>query len=1469
MRPTNEVRRAELTVHSVGGPPFHETAITLDGVPIPMPFGIWRGYNVVSIDPVSGLVTTARFDVLGWGTMADSFVDFLASQPEGNVLAIAVADEGSMNLSPAALAACRALGAHHLDGLQFRQPWAFITIKGRPELLLQEATSATDRASATAVIELPALSGSKIVSATSWFNQSWQGTPETGMAVSVVDPVTGASVDHAFAFHDMASFVSLVDAVPDGHVVSFAVRGGVDLSPGAAALRALGAVRPETVPPGSPYVLIGRKGALPGSMAELRVRGTAIGLSLPLDRCGGWSPGLFGMLYPELDFGGRPVGLSGDTRGELVGNSLWLAPGTGATVAPGPGARGIDLWGPTSDLFAGQPPGPVTISLWPTAGRPARHRTFLQYRDAPGHYLTSAGPMAPLDRTQVLRAHDAVQIVRRGLVAPGRWDVQIDGELPPDGGTAWTRGTLMTGIGSELVYRPVAEGTVVVGLVLDDEGDGAFSLSRAGALDTWVSRSDLNFRADHDGRQIFQETFRLADAGPPGAALRVGEGVGPLQPGDVALHTGTGFRGDAWVVSGDLTRFADLVAADGAPPPVESLRRGPHTTVRLFRGAGFTGESFTVDRDLSTVPDSWRSHIGSIQLLRLAQPSGQPMDVSVVLSDDFHLAPDGTLTETVVYRTTLTLPPNVAMVEIRATDDTTVTVGPDTYPVGPDHGAVVRPNAVRRLVVTSDATALGTTGLRFRTDTMRTDEWFPVFPDRFVHTDLATLQEADADTSASFGTAGLDPHGQRALGHVMGAIAYADVDTVIGPAHGRAVSAAAMTNPGWRLTLPDPTKRSPADFAHLTTDAELEAAIAGAADGDDADGDGDDGDGDDGNGRRRAPGNGRWDAVIGGSHQLTTVIVHKVAANPGSSPLRVVIGYVEAGAATAVSFALHTVERLVQLGHTVVQHIGADVRAILAVLKLDFSWADVLRAQRRISGAVSAVLATAPARIEALRPALHQFISERKARVVSAIDSKIAEYGTAHTSTTALVPADRVTAQHKRAVHEASEKSHWLLAKLADHHATAPAGAAPALRPAPASFGGLLDAVRTQVSDDPTVNDALAKAGEALHQAVADPAAAPLFLLDAFLQVAKAAIVAGLDVIDALGQALLAALADAVAMLDALLTDAWELPFVGALWRWLSRTLPADGPPESLNAVNVVALIGALPATVASRLVTGDVLFAGAPQRRADPGERRDTTEPATATEPAHDPAHDPEAQLRRDWAFAAGGLSLAASILTSVLDIQIVSVPVTGGAHPQLRQVGGAGHEWRDADGVQHRLVPWLDMQNRNALATSLELITLGLSLATTVAAHPGGYPTAPFDVGQGTWSETPAEHWEGATWIYDMCAFIFDLVFLVLPGHSMARRGPVAGLAVATLRGMVDLGLVLTISIETGLHGDAATIRELPVRTAGGVIGALPGVLPWLRFPPLVAASDGLTVIGLAVADLDFGVTANMLAFVMAAAE
>lgn len=100
-----------------------------------------RGLNVAVIDEVTGqpLVCTT-FDTFLPGN-ADRFADLVEQLPSGQIVAIAVKDDGSANLNQRAKRACQSLGSRQVYGLRFRTSWALIGQKDAQPGIAQEELS--------------------------------------------------------------------------------------------------------------------------------------------------------------------------------------------------------------------------------------------------------------------------------------------------------------------------------------------------------------------------------------------------------------------------------------------------------------------------------------------------------------------------------------------------------------------------------------------------------------------------------------------------------------------------------------------------------------------------------------------------------------------------------------------------------------------------------------------------------------------------------------------------------------------------------------------------------------------------------------------------------------------------------------------------------------------------------------------------------------------------------------------------------------------------------------------------------------------------------------------------------------------------------------------------------------------------------------------------------------------------------
>ncbi|TKJ31041.1 MAG: hypothetical protein CEE40_03035 [Chloroflexi bacterium B3_Chlor] len=90
-----------------------------------------RGYNMVVLDPRSGLVESAgHFDTFASEEQSQLLADFLATIPAGKIVAVAVEDEASLHLTEEAVRALGSIGATGDLRGRFRWEHAVIGVKG-------------------------------------------------------------------------------------------------------------------------------------------------------------------------------------------------------------------------------------------------------------------------------------------------------------------------------------------------------------------------------------------------------------------------------------------------------------------------------------------------------------------------------------------------------------------------------------------------------------------------------------------------------------------------------------------------------------------------------------------------------------------------------------------------------------------------------------------------------------------------------------------------------------------------------------------------------------------------------------------------------------------------------------------------------------------------------------------------------------------------------------------------------------------------------------------------------------------------------------------------------------------------------------------------------------------------------------------------------------------------------------------
>jgi hypothetical protein len=126
---TGVVSPGDLRVVSAGQPQGSSSSIQLDGVELAPDH---RGYNLVALSPRGELVAADVFDTFLSAEAAHRLAAWIRALPTGTIVAGAVRDEGSGQLTADAVGALRTLGvAGDLRG-HFREAQAFVGVTGAP-----------------------------------------------------------------------------------------------------------------------------------------------------------------------------------------------------------------------------------------------------------------------------------------------------------------------------------------------------------------------------------------------------------------------------------------------------------------------------------------------------------------------------------------------------------------------------------------------------------------------------------------------------------------------------------------------------------------------------------------------------------------------------------------------------------------------------------------------------------------------------------------------------------------------------------------------------------------------------------------------------------------------------------------------------------------------------------------------------------------------------------------------------------------------------------------------------------------------------------------------------------------------------------------------------------------------------------------------------------------------------------------
>ncbi|MEQ8972874.1 MAG: interleukin-like EMT inducer domain-containing protein [Coleofasciculus sp. C1-SOL-03] len=250
-----------------------------------------RGLNVAVFDEFTGQpMFGTTFDTFNSGN-SESFAQFVSTLPPGRIVAIAIKDDASLNLSDPGKRACKSLGSRLIDHLQFRSSWAIIGQTGAAsgtavEQLSDESAVTCSREITATKVQVPSFVVAAISAGNTWGNMaqvtcngelvSLTGGYQRGLNVVVFDPSNGRQLQsRSFDIYadpaNADAFADWIETIPQGRVVAIAAKddASFNLSDRAkAACKLIGSTQIDRLQFRGSWAIVGVKGASGGAVIE-------------------------------------------------------------------------------------------------------------------------------------------------------------------------------------------------------------------------------------------------------------------------------------------------------------------------------------------------------------------------------------------------------------------------------------------------------------------------------------------------------------------------------------------------------------------------------------------------------------------------------------------------------------------------------------------------------------------------------------------------------------------------------------------------------------------------------------------------------------------------------------------------------------------------------------------------------------------------------------------------------------------------------------------------------------------------------------------------------------------------------------------------------------------------------------------------------------------------------------------------
>ncbi|MCB0196267.1 MAG: hypothetical protein KDJ65_30225, partial [Anaerolineae bacterium] len=737
---------------------------------------------------------------------------------------------------------------------------------------------------------------------------------------------------------------------------------------------------------------------------------------------------------------------------------------------------------------------------------------------------------------------------------------------------------LIPGSDQESTFVNVAPGADPAYLFVDDsEGHkDAFSLTNT-ANDQWLQLSnDKTFRwtTNREDRAVFMRVVKIAD----------NEGqVGELSPGEVALYEHYAYWGRTWILSdtgndvaGNYTNFIDFQDLNDR---ISSIRLGPDTGVTLFKHVNYHVTNGNRENEIEdiveNVPSLQESQVGndaisSVKIFKTVEPEGVLDSYTSKLSQDYRTTDNG-LEEFSAYRTILKFSPDVGEVEVSATDLTQIEVEGIPYEIDEVRSVTLTPNAINRIMITSEADGLNTPGLKIRTSTMAANERVVIFPNKEAHQQIAEL-EGDALWNAKDAKGNLivdrQAHSREEVASVqstikrtMATVAYA-ADAPVGrsrarssvPSVDRVIDSRTIDNP-WRLQFKAATgsngsKRTVPGKGRIREEAISQDDLMQLL--------------------NQANRNGLGRARRGLISKIKDAVKKAVSVVVGV--VKNVVHIIVETAKEVINFVIDTAEKVGEFVEAVVEKVVNGIKQFIEFLQFLFNWDDILETQRYLVRAFNSGLDSATQLAEAAKPRVSAFVDNLQDSVEDGLNVLVEKLGGE--------PSEVRTSGF-----ELPEAFEWFLSKLLGGSQQEGANVSP--RSSGNSeidtfFSHFIEAFEDAVGAGLRVSEGLIESIQAL---IANPRQPELALV-ALIEALRDAIIQSLDAVENVALGLLDVISRVIQLVRNVLNAEIRIPFISDLFALIGA--------GKLTILNVSSLLLAIPVTLISKLVTNRKPFTAA-----------------------------------------------------------------------------------------------------------------------------------------------------------------------------------------------------------------------------------------------------------------------------------